>query len=209
MFSHHGSETVCLLVLKTSGSAVCCPNPDGGGKDDRRSASASSGACSVSSRIDATGGRRLCSYAAGGASTAGAPNRSGDDAMTSANPNYVLIVEDEPIIRIDLADFLTDAGFQVLEAGDADEAIDLLEQQDRIDIIITDLDMPGSMDGLKLARAVFDRWPPIRIIVVSGHRRVEITDIPDGGVFFSKPFSQPALLSSMHEMLSSIRATTS
>lgn len=129
--------------------------------------------------------------------------------MTSANPNYVLIVEDEPIIRIDLADFLTDAGFQVLEAGDADEAIDLLEQQDRIDIIITDLDMPGSMDGLKLARAVFDRWPPIRIIVVSGHRRVEITDIPDGGVFFSKPFSQPALLSSMHEMLSSIRATTS
>lgn len=112
----------------------------------------------------------------------------------------ILVVEDEPFIRMDLSGFLSDSGFHVLEAGNADEAVILLEQHD-IALIITDVDMPGSMDGLKLARAVSDRWPPIRIIVVSGHRLVEITDIPDGSVFFAKPYDQPHLLASMHDLL--------
>lgn len=121
--------------------------------------------------------------------------------MISAIAASILVVEDEPLIRIDLADFLVEAGFRVSEANNADEAIALLETNGDIRVIITDVDMPGSMDGLKLAQAVAKRWPPIRIIVVSGHRQVEITDIPDGSVFFSKPFSQPAMLSSMRELL--------
>ena len=120
--------------------------------------------------------------------------------MTEARAR-VLVVEDEPIVRIDLAEFLSDAGFEVLEAANADEAIVLLESLSDIRAIITDVDMPGSMDGLRLAQAVADRWPPVRIIVVSGHRQVEITDIPDGSVFYSKPFSQPALLTSVRELL--------
>lgn len=116
-------------------------------------------------------------------------------------PVSVLVVEDEPIVRMDLADFLSDSGFEVLEAGGADEAVDLLERRDEVRLIITDVDMPGSMDGLKLAQTVADRWPPIRIIVVSGRRLVEITDIPDGSVFFAKPYHQPQLLSSINELL--------
>lgn len=120
---------------------------------------------------------------------------------TKNSPVSVLVVEDEPLIRLDLSDFLAESGFVVLEAGNADEAIELLERHTDIRLIVTDVDMPGSMDGLKLARAVADRWPPIRIIVVSGHRLVEITDIPDGSLFFAKPYDQPQLLASMHELL--------
>lgn len=113
----------------------------------------------------------------------------------------VLVVEDEPLVRFALAEHLADQGFEVLEAGSADEAILLLEGNTAIRLIVTDIDMPGSMDGLKLAAAVADRWPPVRIIVVSGHRTVEITDIPDGSMFFSKPYSKDTLVSSMRELL--------
>jgi hypothetical protein len=64
--------------------------------------------------------------------------------------------------------------------------------------------MPGSMDGLKLAAAVADRWPPVRIIVTSGHRMVEITDIPDGSVFFSKPYVPSRVIATMNEMLAAL-----
>ena len=101
----------------------------------------------------------------------------------------VLIVEDEPLVRMAIADHLSDAGYEAIEAGDADEAIRIIEATDGIRLIFTDVDMPGSMDGLKLAAAVANRWPPIRIIITSGHRLVEITDIPDGSVFYAKPYS--------------------
>ena len=113
----------------------------------------------------------------------------------------VLVVEDEPLVRIDIADYLIDQGFDVIEAADADEAIRVLEGNAGIRLIITDVDMPGTMDGLMLARAVVNRWPPIRIIVVSGHRNVEITDIPDGTVFFAKPYRHDVVVSSMRELL--------
>ena len=67
--------------------------------------------------------------------------------------------------------------------------------------MFTDIDMPGSMDGLKLSAAVRDRWPPVKIIVTSGHRLVEITDLPDGSMFFSKPYKYAAVISSIRELL--------
>lgn len=115
----------------------------------------------------------------------------------------ILVVEDEPLVRMDIADHLSDRGFEVFEAGNADEAIALLENNLGIRLVITDIDMPGSMDGLKLAAAVRDRWPPVKIIVVSGHRVVEITDIPDGSVFFAKPYSPSHIVTSMQKLLSS------
>lgn len=113
----------------------------------------------------------------------------------------VLVVEDEPLVRIDIADSLVDAGFEVIEAANAADAIAALESHADIRLIFTDIDMPGSMDGLMLAAAVADRWPPVRIIVTSGHRIVEITDMPDGSVFFSKPYRATEIVASMHELL--------
>lgn len=113
----------------------------------------------------------------------------------------VLVVEDEPLVSMALADELELAGYEVLEAANAEKAVKLLESRDDIAMIVTDVDMPGSMDGLMLAAAVANRWPPVRIIIVSGHRNVEITDIPDGSVFYAKPYRGEDIVRSMREML--------
>ena len=104
------------------------------------------------------------------------------------DPIAVLVVEDEVLVRMDMTGQLEDEGFVVFEASKADQAIDVLQTHPSIRLMFTDIDMPGSMDGLKLAAAVRDRWPPIKIIVTSGHRVVDIADLPDGSVFFSKPY---------------------
>ena len=114
----------------------------------------------------------------------------------------VLVVEDEHLIRFAVAAELEDAGFEVLEASNADEAIEVLTFDRRIRLMFTDVDMPGSMDGLRLAAAVRNRWPPISIIVTSGHRLVSSAEMPDGSVFFSKPYAPQELLQSMHALLS-------
>jgi len=81
----------------------------------------------------------------------------------------VLVVEDEVLLRMDAAEVIQSAGFDVLEARSADEAISILEQRNDIRLIFTDINMPGSMDGVKLAHFVKNRWPPIKIIATSGH----------------------------------------
>ena len=81
----------------------------------------------------------------------------------------VLIVEDEFLLRMDAADMIAAAGFEVVEAENADQAIEILEARRDITVVFTDIQMPGSMDGLKLARAVRGRWPPIKIVATSGH----------------------------------------
>ena len=113
---------------------------------------------------------------------------------------HVLVVEDEPLVRMDIVDFLERDGFKVSEAGNADQAIALLEQHPTIQILFTDIDMPGSMDGLKLATAVRNRWPPIKIVVTSGHMTVHIADLPDGGVFFSKPYVARVVASALRDI---------
>jgi YesN/AraC family two-component response regulator len=77
---------------------------------------------------------------------------------------------------------------EAIEAADADEAIRLLESRPDIRIVFTDIDMPGSMNGIRLAAAVRDRWPPIDIIVTSGYAKFTKADLPDGAVFFPKPY---------------------
>ncbi|QQR39421.1 response regulator [Devosia rhizoryzae] len=119
--------------------------------------------------------------------------------MTS--PITVLIVEDEPLLRMNISDRLDDLGFIVLEAANADEAIAMLAKHSDVQVMFTDIDMPGSMDGLKLAAAVRNRWPPIRIIVTSGHHRVGEDDMPSGSRFFGKPYHPEAIASAMREML--------
>ena len=113
----------------------------------------------------------------------------------------VLVVEDEAIIRLNTAMFLEDEGFRVFEAVNAQAAIAILTEHPEIHILFTDIDMPGSMDGLKLSAFVRDRWPPVRIVVTSGKRTVEVTDLPDGSVFFSKPYELTALAMSIRELV--------
>ena len=100
----------------------------------------------------------------------------------------VLIVEDEPLVRLYAVETIEAAGYEAIEACNADEAIRILENRRDVRVLFTDIHMPGSMDGLKLARAVRDRWPPIKIIVTSGREPVGVQDIPDGARFFAKPY---------------------
>lgn len=109
----------------------------------------------------------------------------------------VLIVEDEPILRFHAADIVASAEFEVIETANADEAIAILNKRSDISIVLTDIDMPGSMDGLRLAAAVRDRWPPIEIIVMSGFVKPKPDALPRRGVFLPKPYQPEQLLSAL------------
>lgn len=114
----------------------------------------------------------------------------------------VLVVEDEPLLRLAAMYFLEDAGFEPLEAMDADQAIAILQSRDDIRLVFTDIDMPnGSMNGLRLAMAVRDRWPPIEIIIVSGHSIPNATELPERSKFFAKPYNDAHMVDTMREML--------
>jgi len=115
----------------------------------------------------------------------------------------VLVVEDEPLIRMSIALSLEEHGFTVFEASGADEAIQILNNEPNIQLLFTDIDMPGSMNGLKLAEAVRDRWPPIKIIVTSGHRRLSDKELPVSGRFFGKPYDSDHLIGAIREMVAS------
>jgi CheY-like chemotaxis protein len=118
----------------------------------------------------------------------------------SRNTLTILVVEDEALIRMGIVDALEHAGVTVIEASNADEAIRALETRRDIALVFTDIDMPGSMDGLRLAACIRDRWPPVRLIVTSGHVAVKEEDLPPGGRFFRKPYSAPEILRAMAEM---------
>ena len=84
------------------------------------------------------------------------------------------------------------AGYEALEARDADEAIGILEARADIDLVFTDVQMPGTMDGIKLAHYIRDRWPPVKLIVASGHAIIEESNLPTGSRFFAKPYEDHA-----------------
>ena len=88
--------------------------------------------------------------------------------LATSNRPVVLIVEDEFLLRMDAVDMIAGAGFDVVEAANADQAIEILESRRDVTVVFTDIQMPGSMDGLKLARAIRGRWPPIKIVATSG-----------------------------------------
>ena len=98
----------------------------------------------------------------------------------------VLVVEDETLIRELVAEELEEAGYSVVVANNADQAIAILEGRQDIHLVFTDIDMPGSMDGLILAAAVRDRWPPVHIIITTGKFRP--LDIPANALFIPKPY---------------------
>ncbi len=108
--------------------------------------------------------------------------------MTSPIPREVLVVEDEPLVRMVAADALADCGIMAWEAGDASEALSLLAEHPAIGLVFTDINMPGDMDGLALAREVHLRRPDVGLIVTSGAMNVLDEKLPDSGTFLPKPY---------------------
>ena len=113
----------------------------------------------------------------------------------------VLVVEDEALVSMYTCSELRAAGYEVLTAYDADEAIRILENRNDIDLVFTDINMPGSMDGLKLAAAVRLRWPPIRLVITTGKAGPTSAQMPEGSTFISKPYEIPDVLKAIHEHL--------
>jgi two-component system, response regulator PdtaR len=113
----------------------------------------------------------------------------------------VLLVEDEPLVRMFGADVLEEAGFEVVEAGDGDEALAVLEARTDIAVLFTDVNMPGSLDGLDLARVVHARRPEIKLLIASGQVRLGQDEIPDAGRFLPKPYGPDAILREVRALM--------
>jgi CheY-like chemotaxis protein len=116
------------------------------------------------------------------------------------------VVEDEFFSRWHAVELVEAAGYRAVEASNADEAIAVLQARKDIRIVFTDINMPGSMDGLKLARAIRDRWPPIELILTSGHFDVPERDIPERGLFFPKPYRDEEIVAALHKFAPKIWA---
>lgn len=112
----------------------------------------------------------------------------------------VLVVEDEPLLRLFATDMIEDAGFEVIDVAHATDAIAILETRPDIRVVFTDVDMPGGIDGIKLAACIRDRWPPIEIIITSGVVPGEHVALPARGVFYSKPYDPAEVVTTMKMM---------
>jgi two-component system, response regulator PdtaR len=115
--------------------------------------------------------------------------------------SLILIVEDEPLLRMLAASFLEEAGFETVGVGSADEAMDQLESRPDIRVVFADINLPGSMDGLRLAHVIRDRWPPIGLVTTSGHAMVHDADLPERGLFLGKPYEKSALVGMMRALM--------
>ena len=124
----------------------------------------------------------------------------GDQTST---PTIILLVEDQAVLRLFVADLLrSKGGFTVIEAANADEALTLLEASgDTVRALVTDVEMPGSMDGFTLTRLAHKAWPHMGLVVVSGRAKPQADDVPEGTVFLSKPFRAKALIKAVHSVL--------
>ena len=113
----------------------------------------------------------------------------------------MLVVEDESLIRMHALTMVEEAGFEAIAASDADEAIRILESRNDIRAVFTDVHMPGTMDGIRLARVVRDRWPPVALIVTSGQTNVPEADLPTGGRFLRKPYATGQIETALRQLI--------
>jgi CheY-like chemotaxis protein len=113
----------------------------------------------------------------------------------------ILVVEDEPLIRMVAVDMVEDAGFEAVECSNATDAVAILEQRTDIRIVFTDIDMPNGINGMLLAAAIRDRWPPIHLIVTSGHYLERNVTLPPGTLFFAKPYQLEDVAAAMVKFL--------
>ncbi len=118
--------------------------------------------------------------------------------MASAKSALILIVDDEPIIRMVAAESLIDAGFTVVEAANAEEALSVLRSRSDVGLLFTDINMPGNLDGIDLAGLVHRLWPSIKLVITSG--RTLNKPLPDHGRFLGKPYDLTRLTALICEL---------
>jgi two-component system, response regulator PdtaR len=121
--------------------------------------------------------------------------------MTPQTP-VILIVEDEALVRLSAAGMLADAGFRTIEAANGDEALEVLDADSDVQLLFTDVNMPGTMDGLSLARRVRDRWPHIGIMVTSSRAVSGFDGLPSGSRFEQNPYSPATVIRHARELTS-------
>jgi two-component sensor histidine kinase/ActR/RegA family two-component response regulator len=121
--------------------------------------------------------------------------------MSDSHSTNVLVVEDEMVLRMRAVDIVEDAGFTAVEAVSADEALKILESRSDISLLFSDIQMPGTMDGLMLAYAVHDRWPAIKIILVSGQVKPTDDEKPVDSRFFGKPIEVKEMIAQLQDMV--------
>jgi two-component system, response regulator PdtaR len=124
----------------------------------------------------------------------------GSRFMGRAKP-VILVVEDDELLRLHAAGLLEENGFGVVEAANADAALKLLETRDDVRLLFTDIQMPGSCDGMDLARQVHARWPSILLVITSGQIKPAQAEIPDHGRFVGKPYREKDLLGEVNDMM--------
>jgi CheY-like chemotaxis protein len=112
----------------------------------------------------------------------------------------ILVVEDEPLVRETSIDILQEAGFRVIEASDADEAFGLLRHRPDVEVVLTDVDMPGSIDGFEFARLTAQGWPDVRVLVISGKTTPKLGDLPPHAVFLPKPYRPETLIALLKQL---------
>ena len=113
----------------------------------------------------------------------------------------VLVVEDEALIRLSAVQIVEEAGYEALEAANAEEAIYVLETRPHVSLVFTDVHMPGTMDGVKLAHYIRDRWPPVRLMVASGVAILSERELPSGTGFLRKPYGEKTIIEEMKRLL--------
>jgi len=125
-----------------------------------------------------------------------------NDTAPDAQRPSVLVVEDDVLLRLITADDLRAAGYNVVEASSADEAMTVLDSAVPVDLVLTDIRMPGSMDGLALAAIVRQRWPDLKIVVASGERPGQAA-LAVADAFLPKPYDSAAILARLKTLMGS------
>jgi two-component system, response regulator PdtaR len=123
-----------------------------------------------------------------------------DTSNNKAKP-VVLIAEDEPLLRLQASDLLEDHGFEVVEAEDAAGALRAMENRPDVHLLFTDIQMPGRLDGMDLARQVHARWPHVLLVITSGQKRPRPSEIPDDGRFVAKPYGAEELFFQIDDLM--------
>jgi two-component system, response regulator PdtaR len=120
---------------------------------------------------------------------------------TSARPVVVVVTEDEALVRMIAVEVLNDEGFVTIEAEHAAAALNICKlRADEVDVLFTDIRMPGSMDGLELAHCVRERWPRISLVIVSGNLFVNLDELPAGSRFLAKPYDMQRVVDLIYEL---------
>jgi CheY-like chemotaxis protein len=123
--------------------------------------------------------------------------------MPQSKPQTVLVVEDEILVRMVIGDYLRECGYRVIEAGNAAEALTVLQSSETVDIVFSDVQMPGDMDGFGLARWVRQNRPGLKVLLTSGNARAAQTagDLCEEGPLEVKPYHPQTIHSRIQRLL--------